>query len=468
MGTYNVEGSVKNVYMFQRDHEALIEFILGQDPVRQGTGDLFGLWTTNGEPVIHIVCGQYLCKERDSNFDDTAREVRPLSHIGNWRCCDPSEVHQMGSNQLHHPRCNQDTTERFLRLEISINSKKQVTLSPRLFRYQKHRDREIKSETGKLKKLAAESPFKDIKGIKKIALNSRLDECLDNAVQMESCSSQVSKGGSPLNSPKQQLHTYASKALSKKQVDIEEILPGIVAKPRRAIYSTNNQRFQRGSASIRDFKVFMFQEDYQMMETLVLEYPHLETGGDLFGLWTSNGDAVLHVVLGPGRNCERTGASFYQDIPYLKRNGELLTQDYMLCHIGEWHSHHQLRLFEPSGGDSSTVIRNYPSGVLGFLLIIANILSPREVKLSPYLYTEKSTYGYDEMGKIVLLPKTNAFNKIKKIKDSKESGRDLKAPSQYLQGGYNHFGKSSTLAKLPSVHRRTSAGMPYRISTWPG
>ena len=468
MGTYNVEGSVKNVYMFRRDHYALIEFILGQDPVRQGTGDLFGLWTTNGEPVIHIVCGQHLCKDRDSNFDDIAREARPLSHIGNWRYCDPSaEVHQMASNQLHHPRSNYNSRERFLRLEICINSTGQVILSPRLFRYQKHRDGEIKSETGTLRQLAAESPFKKIKGIKKIALNSRLDECLDNAVQMESSSSQVSKGGSPLNSPKQQLHTSASKALIKKQVDMEEVLPGIGAKPSRAIYSTNNQRFQRGSASIREFKVFMFQDDYQMMENLVLEYPHLETGGDLFGLWTSNGDAVLHVVLGPGRNCERTGASFYQDIPYLKRNGELLTQDYMLCHIGEWHSHHQLRLFEPSGGDSSTVIRNYPSGALGFLLIIANILSPREVKLSPYLYTEKSTYGYDEMGKIVLLPKTNAFNKIKKITDSKELGRDLKAPSHYSQGGYNHFGKSSTLAKLPSVHRRTS-GMRYRTSTWPG
>lgn len=466
MGTYNAKGSVKNVYMFRKDRDALIHFVLSQDPVRRGTGDLFGLWTTDGEPVIHIVCGQHLCTERGSNFDATAREVLPLSHIGNWRYYDPSEVRQMDSNQLDHLRCNHNTRETFLRLAICISPRRQVILSPRLFRYQKNRDREIKSETGELKQLAAESPFKNIKGISKIALNSRSDECLDNAVQMESSSSQVSKRGSPSNSPKQLLHTSVSKALSKKQVGKEEILPGIGAKPSRAIYSTNNQRFQSGFASKRDFKVFMFQEDYQMMENLVLEYPHLETGGDLFGLWTSNGDAVLHVVLGPGRNCKRTGASFHQDIPYLKRNGELLTQDYMLCHIGEWHSHHQLRLFEPSGGDSSTVIRNYPRGTSGFLLIIANILSPREVKLSPYLYTEKSTYGYDEMGKIVLLPNTNAFNKIKKIKESRDSGRDVNAPTQYSQGGYSHFGKSSTLAKLPTVHNRAS-GMRYRTSTWP-
>ena len=464
MGTYNVEGSVKNVYMFQKDHDALIHFVLGQDPVPEGTGDLFGLWTTDGEPVIHMVCGQHLCTEGGSNFDATAREVRPLSHIGNWRCYDPSEARQMDSNPFDHPRCNQ--VRRFLRLEICIGPRRQVTLSPRLFRYQKSRDREIKCEIGKLQQLAAENPFKNIKRINKIAaLNSRLDECLDNTEQTEWSSSQVSKG-SPSNYPKQQLHPSVSKPSSQKEADMEEILPGRGTKPSRSIYWTNNQRIRSGFASKRDFKVFMFQEDYQMMEDLVLEYPHLETGGNLFGLWTSDGDAVLHVVLGPGRNCERTGASFYQDIPYLKRNGELLTQDYMLCHIGEWHSHHQLRLFEPSGGDSSTVIRNYPRGTCGFLLIIANILSPREVKLSPYLYTEKSTYGYDEIGKIVPLPKTNAFNKIKKIKDSKVLGRDIKAPPQYSRGEYNHFEKSSTLAKLPSVHKRTSE-KHYRTYTWP-
>lgn len=209
-----------------------------------------------------------------------------------------------------------------------------------------------------------------------------------------------------------------------------------------------------------------------MMEELVLEYPHLETGGDLFGLWTSDGDAVLHVVLGPGRNCKRTGASFYQDIPYLKRNGELLTQKYMLCHIGEWHSHHQLRLFQPSHGDSSTVIRNYPRGARGFLLIIANIVSPNKVKLSPYLYTENSTHGFDKMGNIVLLPNKNAFNTISKIKNGKELGKDVKAHSQYSQGGYSRFRQSPpspsrVRATLASVTQKRDSGMLYRTSTWP-
>ena len=184
--------------------------------------------------------------------------------------------------------------------------------------------------------------------------------------------------------------------------------------------------------NLEDFKIFMFEEDYQMMQNLVLKYPHLETGGDLFGLWTTEGNAVLHVVLGPGQNCKRTGVSFYQDVPYLKENGELLTQDYMLCHIGEWHSHHQLHLFQPSGGDSSTVIRNYPRGVCGFLLIIANILSSHEVRLSPYLYTKSSSYSFDKAGKIVRLTGPNAFKRIYEIRKKAEIGKERHT---YPQGG---------------------------------
>lgn len=104
----------------------------------------------------------------------------------------------------------------------------------------------------------------------------------------------------------------------------------------------------------------------------------------------------------------------------------------MLCHIGEWHSHHQLHLFQPSGGDSSTVIRNYPRGVCGFLLIIANILSSHEVRLSPYLYTKSSSYSFDKAGKIVLLTGPNAFKRIYEIREKAERGKEIHT---YSQGG---------------------------------
>lgn len=136
-------------------------------------------------------------------------------------------------------------------------------------------------------------------------------------------------------------------------------------------------------------KVHLFEHDANKMASLVLLHPAKETGGNLFGLWTDNDEPVLHIVLGPAIGCTRTEVSFYQSIPYLERVGGLVTRDYQLCHIGEWHSHHRLRLSEPSSGDSSTIIRNFPRGTCGFLLIIANILpSSGKVTLSPYLYRE--------------------------------------------------------------------------------
>ena len=195
----------------------------------------------------------------------------------------------------------------------------------------------------------------------------------------------------------------------------------------------------------RDLKVYICPDDLEMMRDLVLHFPHLETGGDLFGLWTNEGDAVIHVVLGPGQACKRTDVSFYQDIPYLQRNGELLTQDYMLCHIGEWHSHHQLRLFQPSHGDSSTVIRNYPGpGTCGFLLIIANIVSPNRVTFSPFLYTANSNYSFDQKGTVFYLPYRNAFKKDGVIERSIKEGRETQRDVQDFMTGFSSQYSTST------------------------
>ena len=55
---------------------------------QEDQGSLFGLWTTDGEPVIHIVGGPNSCSKidkRDSNIPDIMNKGFPLVHIGNWR-----------------------------------------------------------------------------------------------------------------------------------------------------------------------------------------------------------------------------------------------------------------------------------------------------------------------------------------------------------------------------------------------
>ena len=183
--------------------------------------------------------------------------------------------------------------------------------------------------------------------------------------------------------------------------------------------------------------VHLFEHDDNRMKELVLRHPAKETGGNLFGLWTDNGEPVLHIVLGPAIGCTRTEVSFYQSIPYLERVGGIVTRDYQLSHIGEWHSHHRLRLSEPSSGDSSTIIRNFPRGTCGFLLIIANIQpSPGTVTLSPYLYREGERHY--ERCKINLLRGQSPFARLDPIYSHMLQDEDTSSTVQeYLQREHN-------------------------------
>ena len=124
----------------------------------------------------------------------------------------------------------------------------------------------------------------------------------------------------------------------------------------------------------KKFKVVIYANEYKQICAWVLQYGYLETGGDLFGLWKDDHTAVIQLVLGPGKNCRRASASFYQDVDYLEKAGSQLIKKEGVCHIGEWHSHHKIGLKRPSGGDEGTVWGNMPKyGLNRFVLFIANI-----------------------------------------------------------------------------------------------
>ncbi|KAJ7383740.1 hypothetical protein OS493_026271 [Desmophyllum pertusum] len=77
--------------------------------------------------------------------------------------------------------------------------------------------------------------------------------------------------------------------------------------------------------------------------------------------------------------------SFYQDIDYLERVGSYLTQNEGVCHIGEWHSHHQLGLARPSGGDGEHRVEQHATyNLKRFVIFIAN-LHEQKSKLN-YVY----------------------------------------------------------------------------------
>ena len=157
----------------------------------------------------------------------------------------------------------------------------------------------------------------------------------------------------------------------------------------------------------------IYASEYKQICAWVLKERSLETGGDLFGLWNNDHTAVIQLVLGPGKDCQRTSGSFYQDVNYLEKVGSHLTRKEGLCHIGEWHSHHTIGLKRPSGGDERTVWTNMPKyGLSRFLLFIANIEN-RDLSASAgcFLFEFENTNKRKQVrqGKFVLLQNESPF-----------------------------------------------------------
>ena len=47
--------------------------------------------------------------------------------------------------------------------------------------------------------------------------------------------------------------------------------------------------------------VHIYEHELKYLVWLVLQKPDIETGGDLFGLWSDKQTAVVQLILGPGK-----------------------------------------------------------------------------------------------------------------------------------------------------------------------
>lgn len=142
-------------------------------------------------------------------------------------------------------------------------------------------------------------------------------------------------------------------------------MAGASAQPRYTVPVRNEHTGTR--------KAIIFKSEMDFISRCILDYPSIETGGQMFGFYTEAGTPVVLYAIGPGRNANHQVAFFNQDIEYLTKMGEKLKGYFGLHHIGEWHSHHQLGLARPSGHDASTMINTIREKGLGrFLLCIGN------------------------------------------------------------------------------------------------
>lgn len=161
-------------------------------------------------------------------------------------------------------------------------------------------------------------------------------------------------------------------------------------------------------------KAIIYQGELDYISKCVLDWPDIETGGDLFGFWTYSGSPVIQYTIGPGKNSNHQVAFFNQDIDYLKEAGDALRHTHGLQHIGEWHSHHRLGLAEPSGHDITTVTRAIGNYNLGkFFLVITNVRK-NSTGINGFMFTKQQGRIFDYTGWIVLngeSPVRNSFDK---------------------------------------------------------
>ena len=175
----------------------------------------------------------------------------------------------------------------------------------------------------------------------------------------------------------------------------------------------------------RAFTVYIYANEYEYLKWLVQQKQHIETGGDLFGAWQDDLGAVVQFVLGPGKQCQRSRSSFFQDTDYLQNVGDYLTSTEGICNIGEWHSHHRLGLAYPSPGDQNTVWRHMPE-CGRFLVFIANIQSIGNVRVGCFMFNNATREM--KQGKMKVLmncsPIRHTFEQDRQFQSKTENGHD--------------------------------------------
>lgn len=141
-------------------------------------------------------------------------------------------------------------------------------------------------------------------------------------------------------------------------------------------------------------EVIVYQSELDYISRCILDYPNMETGGQLFGFYASKGTPVVCYAIGPGRDANHQTTFFNQDIYYLKMIGKLLNQEFGLQHIGEWHSHHQLRLDHPSGYDMQTMHHSIDALHLGQFLLSIGTTNGESASVNAFSFYENDPSYY--------------------------------------------------------------------------
>jgi len=98
--------------------------------------------------------------------------------------------------------------------------------------------------------------------------------------------------------------------------------------------------------------LMIYESELRVVAGLSAAWGTVETGLDLYGLWTNGGLPVILLVTAPGPNAVHRVTYFEQDIDFFCRVNQIMTGMYGLQWIGTGHHHHSM-----SRGPSSWDVR---------------------------------------------------------------------------------------------------------------
>ena len=118
------------------------------------------------------------------------------------------------------------------------------------------------------------------------------------------------------------------------------------------------------------------ESELQYMAGLAEKRGKIETGGEVYGLFSHGGRPVVMFVTGPGPRAIHQIAHFQQDLEFVIETNGLLREEFGIQLNGKWHSHHSLGVSSLSHGDiladHSTARKNKYRRLSHFLVTFEN------------------------------------------------------------------------------------------------
>ena len=99
------------------------------------------------------------------------------------------------------------------------------------------------------------------------------------------------------------------------------------------------------------YRVRIFESELRVICDETLDFPNIETGGNLYGLLSHGGSPVVSLATRPAGRIHRGATSLELDHKVQQAIEESVWARYGIQFLGMWHSHHHIGLYEPSEGD---------------------------------------------------------------------------------------------------------------------